>query len=125
MKNLWISFAVSLTVLLTGMFINYRSYQETHYLSWSYRQHGGEITIEFAPGWHAVHIYAMRQDQENTHSLHFSPVSLAVCLLVLTAVGWGVLTKFSTGVVFKDFFLLLAGYGFLCFGVPAIMDLFD
>ena len=50
MQKTVVAFAVSLAVCLISMYVNYRAYQETHYLEWSYRSHGGEITIEFAPG---------------------------------------------------------------------------
>ena len=83
MQKTAVAFAVSLAVCLISMYVNYRAYQETHYLEWSYRSHGGEITIEFAPGWHSVHIYAMHPDDQDSHKLVFSPVPLAIVLLVL------------------------------------------
>ena len=73
MQKWGIAFAAALVVCLVSMYINYRSYQERHYLEWSYRNHGGEITIEFAPGWHAVHIYAMHPEDHDSHKLFFRP----------------------------------------------------
>ena len=123
MKNLLIAVSVSAVINLAGMYINYRSYQDTHYLAWSYRVHGGEITVEFAPGWHAVHTYAMTPEEKGTHHLDFSPVALAVSLLALALVGWAALAKFSAGEPCKDFFLLLAGWATLFFAFWAITEL--
>ena len=117
MKNLTISFAAALVVCLVSMYVNYRSYQERHYLDWSYRNHGGEITIEFAPGWHAVHIYAMSSEDQDSHKLVFSPVILAVSLLVLTLANRALLAVLPTVEPARAFLMLLACYVgvFLCY----------
>ena len=125
MKNLIVAFAASLAVCLVSMAINYRAYRETNYLEWSYRSHGGEITIEFAPGWHAVHIYAMSPEERDSHKLSFSPLPLAAALLVLTPVGWAALARLSTGEPWKDFFMLLAGFAVLFFGGRTIWELWE
>ena len=121
-KNLIVAFGVSLAVCLASMYGNYRAYRETNYLAWSHRVHGGEITVEFAPGWHAVHTYGMTPEEKDAHNLVFSPVALAVSLLALTLVGWAALAKFSTGEPCKDFFLLLAGWAVLFFAGWAITE---
>ena len=125
MKNLSVAFAVALAVNLVSMYVNYQSYQESHYLEWSYRNHGGEITIEFAPGWHAVHIYAMHPEEQDSHKLVFSPVILAISLLAFTLVGWGVLVKLSTGEPWKDFLMLFVGYAVIFLGGRAILELWE
>ena len=109
-KNLVVAFAAALVVCFASMYVNYRAYQERHYMEWSYRSHGGEITIEFAPGWHSVHIYAMHPEDHDSHKLVFSPGLLAVSLFVLTLAGRAVLAIYSTGEPVKDFFILLACY---------------
>ena len=124
-KHLSVAFAVSLLLCLASMYVNYQSYQETHYLAWSYRIHGGEITMEFAPGWHAVHIYAMRPEEHDSHKLAFSPVVLAVSLLAFTLLGYVVLAKFSVGAPWKDFLLLFVGFTVLFFGGRAILELWE
>ena len=122
MKHWLVAFAASLAVNLLSMYVNYQSYQETHYLEWSYRSHGGEITIEFAPGWHSVHIYAMSPEEQDSHKLVFSPVILAISLCVFTLVGWAVLSRLSTGEPWKDFLMLFAGYAVLFYGGRAILE---
>ena len=125
MKNLPVAFAVALAVTLVSMYINFRAYQENHYLEWSYRNHGGEITIEFAPGWHSVHIYAMHPDDQDSHKLVFSPLPLVIFLLVLTLIGRGVLAVASTGEPWKDFLLLFVGCAVLFFGGRALLELWE
>ncbi len=125
MRNLSVAFAVSLAVCLFSMYVNYQAYQEGNYLQWSYRQHGGEITIDFAPGWRAVHIYGMTPDQKDSHSLTFSPVTLLIFLLALTLVGCAILSRLSVGEPVKDFFLLLAGYAVLFFGYGLLNGLWE
>lgn len=120
-----IAFAAALVVCLVSMYVNYRSYQETHYLEWSYRNHGGEITIEFAPGWHAVHIYAMHPEDHDSHKLVFSPLPLAIALCVFALAGRGALALISTGEPWKDFFMLLIGFAVIIFGYRAIVDFWD
>ena len=91
MRHLALAFAGSLAVCLATMYVNYQSYQETQDLEWSLRRDGGEITVETAPGWHAVHIYAMTPEQRGSHKLEFAPVSLAISVLVGTGAVYGVL----------------------------------
>ena len=124
-KPLAVAFAASLFVCLASMYVNYRAYQETHYLDWSYKMHGGEITVEFAPGWHAVHTYAMRPEEQDSHKLDFSPVILAVALLALTLLGRAALIWLSTGEPLKDGLLLVVGYTVIVFGCRAAMELLD
>ena len=125
MKNLAVAFAAALVVCLFSMYINYRSYQETNYLEWSYRRYGGEITIEFAPGWHAVHIYAMRSGDHDSHKLVFSPLPLIGALFVFTLVGYAALIKLSTGDPLSNFVVLLAGFAVIFYGGRAIMELLE
>ena len=120
-----IAFAAALVVCLVSMYINYRSYQERHYLEWSYRNHGGEITIEFAPGWHAVHIYAMHPEDHDSHKLVFSPLPLAISLFVFTLAGRAALALVSLGEPWKDFFMLLIGFAVIIFGCRVIVDFWD
>ena len=124
-KPLAVAFAASLFVCLASMYVNYRAYQETRYLDWSYKIHGGEITVELSPGWRAVHIYAMRPEERDSHKLEFSPVILAAALLALTLAGRAALAKLSTGDPLKDGLLLVVGYTVIFFGCRAIMDLLD
>ena len=125
MQKMAVAFAASLAVCLASMYVNYRAYQETHYLEWSYRNHGGEITIEFAPGWHAVHIYAMRMDDHDSHSLVFSPLPLAVALLAFTLAGYAVLSIFSAGAPWKDFLMLFVGFAVIFYGGRMIWELWE
>ena len=125
MQKTAVAFAVSLAVCLISMYVNYRAYQETHYLEWSYRSHGGEITIEFAPGWHSVHIYAMHPEDHDSHKLVFSPVLLAIALFVFTLAGRAVLALVSLGEPWKDFFMLLIGFAVIIFGCRVIVDFWD
>ncbi len=125
MQKWTIAFAAALVVCLVSMYVNYRSYQETHYLEWSYRNHGGEITIEFAPGWHAVHIYAMRNGDHDSHRLVFSPLPLAIALFVFTLAGRAALAMISFGEPWKDFFMLLIGFTVIIFGYRVIVDFWD
>ena len=125
MQRLAVAFSVSLAVCLVSMYVNFQSYQARNYLAWSHRNHGGEITIEFAPGWHAVHIYAMNPEDHDSHKLVFSPVLLAVSLFVFTLVGWAVLAKLSTGEPWKDFLLLFVGYAVIFYGGRAILELWQ
>ena len=124
-KNLAVAFAAALVVCFASMYVNYRAYQERHYMEWSYRSHGGEITIEFAPGWHSVHIYAMHPEDHDSHKLVFSPVLLAVSLFVLTLAGRAVLAIYSTGEPVKDFFILLACYVVVFLGYLVYDELRD
>ena len=124
-RNMTVAFAVSLVVCFASMYVNYRAYQERHYLEWSYRSHGGEIKIEFAPGWHSVHIYAMHPDEHDSHKLVFSPVLLAVALFVFTLVGWAALAKLSAGDPIRDFFMLLVGYAVLFYGGRILAELWE
>ena len=124
-KNLAVAFAAALVVCFASMYVNYRAYQERHYMEWSYRSHGGEITIEFAPGWHSVHIYAMHPEDHDSHKLLFSPVLLAVSLFVLTLAGRAVLAIYSTGEPVKDFFILLACYVAVLLGYLVYDELRD
>ena len=117
-----VAFAAALVVCLVSMYINYQAYQENHYLEWSYRSHGGEITIEFAPGWHSVHIYAMSPEEQDSHKLVFSPVLLAAALCVFTLVGRAALSGLSAGEPWKDFLMLFAGFAVIFYGGRAILE---
>ena len=125
MQKMAVAFAASLVVCLVSMYVNYQAYQERHYMEWSYRSHGGEITIEFAPGWHSVHIYAMSSEDQDSHKLVFSPALLAVSLFVLTLAGRAVLAIYSTGEPIKDFFILLACYVTVLLGYLVYDELRD
>ena len=125
MQRWAIAFAAAIVVCLVSMYINYQAYQETKYLEWSYRNHGGEITIEFAPGWHAVHIYAMHPEDHDSHKLVFSPLPLAIALFVFTLAGRAVLVKLSTGEPWKDFLLLFVGFAVIFYGGRAILELWE
>lgn len=89
MKQLLIALALSLAVNLAALYINYQTFEETNYLAWSIRHDGGEITVEYGFGLHAVHTYGMTPDQPTTHDLRFAPVNLALCVLAGTAIAYG------------------------------------
>ena len=125
MQKWTIAFAAALAVCLVSMYINYLSYQERHYLDWSYRNYGGEITIEFAPGWHSVHIYAMHPEDHDSHKLVFSPVLLAIALFVFTLAGRAVLALHSAGEPVKDFFLLLIGFTVIFYGGRILVEFWE
>ena len=125
MQRLAVAFSVSLAVCLVSMYVNFQSYQESNYLEWSHRNHGGEITIEFAPGWHAVHFYAMRNCDHDSPRLVFSPLPLAIALLVFTLAGRAALALVSLGEPWKDFFMLLIGFAVIIFGCRVIVDFWD
>ena len=91
MNRIFIAFITALVVCLTSMYVNYRAYQETRSLEYAIRRDGGEITVEFAPGWRAVHLYAMTPDQKSSHQLDFSPVSLAGSVLAGTGAVYAAL----------------------------------
>ena len=78
-----ISAIISTILTAVGTLVNYFSYQSNTHLLWAIRSHGGEITVEFGIGWHAVHTYAMSMEQTDTHKLAFDPVSLIICWAVL------------------------------------------
>ena len=125
MKNLPVAFAVALAVTLASMYINYRAYQENHYLEWSHRNHGGEITIEFAPGWYAVHIYAMHPEDHDSHKLEFSLVTLVISLAVFTLISCAVLAMLSTGEPWKDFLMLFVGFAVIFYGGRELLELWE
>ena len=125
MRNLWIALAVSITVNLLCMYVHYQTYQETHYLKWASRNHCGESTIEFAPGWEAVHTYAMLPEDRDLHRLSFAPASLAFSVMTLMLAGCAVLAKLSTGEPLKDFLLLFLGCIAILFSYWAVTELWD
>ncbi len=67
----------------------------------------------------------MSAEDQDSHKLVFSPVSLTVTLLALTLVGWAVLAKLSAGEPVKDFFMLLVGYAVLFFGYRLFIELWE
>ena len=81
-RLLIISLVIALVLCAAGCYINYREYNDRHYLKWSVKHHGGEITIEHGFGWRSVHIYGMSPEDHDSHKLEFSVFSL---LLTLTA----------------------------------------
>ncbi|MCR5794954.1 MAG: hypothetical protein K6G61_06375 [Solobacterium sp.] len=85
MKRPVIAALSALLITLAGMYINYRSFLDTHYLKWSLKMHGGEITAENGFGLRVSHIYAMTPETSDSHSLGFSPVSFLVTFLVIAA----------------------------------------
>jgi len=88
MNKKLIALITSLAINLVLLFINYHSYIESNYLKFSYRMYGGEIMIEYGFGWRVVHIYAMSMEDTNTHSLHFSPLSLLLTILFGIGLVW-------------------------------------
>ncbi len=91
MKRLCISAVLSLFIVLIGMFLNYRTYQEDHYLKYSFKSYGGEITIEHGFGLEAVHIYTMEMDGHNSHHLRVSIFSFLLYWLGITLIVYIVL----------------------------------
>ena len=83
MKRFIIAGAVSLVLNFICMIVNYLSFLDSNYLMWSIKMYGGEYMGEFSPGLRVNHIYGMRPEDGNTHTLHFSPVTLIISLLVI------------------------------------------
>lgn len=92
MKRFCLSAAISLLIVLIGLFINYRSYQERNHLKYSHKFHGGEITIEYGFGLEAVHIYTMEPGGHDSHRLRFSPISFLLYFAGITLIVFAVLT---------------------------------
>ena len=95
MKRIYVSIAVSLLIVLAGMFVNYRFYQEDHHLKYSIRMHGGEITIEHGFGLEAVHIYAMEPGGQNSHRLRFDPIGFLLYFAVIAVIVFAVSSAVS------------------------------
>lgn len=95
MKRIYVSIAVSLLIVLAGMFVNYRSYQEDHHLKYSIRMHGGEITIEHGFGLEAVHIYAMEPGGHDSHRLRFDPIGFLLYFAVIAVIVFAVSSAVS------------------------------
>ena len=81
-----------LILTFAGMIVNYLSFRENDMLKWAFRNHGGEITIEYGFGLRAVHIYGMRPDQATTHSLHISILGFLASVFAGAVIVWVVLT---------------------------------
>ncbi|MBR4461098.1 MAG: hypothetical protein IKS51_00725 [Erysipelotrichaceae bacterium] len=92
MKKICLSAAISLLIVLIGMFINYRAYQEDHYLKYSFKNHGGEITIEHGFGLQAVHIYTMEMGGHDSHRLRFDVISFLLFLAGTALIVYVILT---------------------------------
>ena len=86
-----ISFAISAALNLIGMLVNYLHFREAERLLLAVRSYGGECMLEIGCGWRVFHTDAMREGQENTAALHFSPITLALQILLLAAVIFGLL----------------------------------
>ena len=95
MKKLLLSAIISLLIVLIGMFINYRAYQEDHYLKYSFKNHGGEITIEHGFGLQAIHIYTMEMGGHDSHRLRFDVFSFLIYLAGITLIVFIVLSAGS------------------------------
>ncbi len=85
-KKLMVSFLLSLVINAVLMGVNYISYQNTKYLKYAFDVHGGEITIQYASGLRATHIYGMTADAGTTHSLNISWISLITYMFICTVV---------------------------------------
>ena len=86
MKRTAIAAVISLIVNLGGMIVNYLHFQKTNYLLFSVKSYGGEYMGESGFGLWVSHIYPMTADAgKATHSLHFSPVSFILSVLVIWA----------------------------------------
>ena len=95
MKKIYLSIAVSLFLVLIGMFVNFRSYQADHHLIFSIKNHGGEITIEHGFGLEAVHIYAMEPGGQNSHRLRFDPIGFLLYFAVIAVIVFAVSSAVS------------------------------
>ena len=82
MKRLIISAIVSVALNAAAVVVNLVSWRQDHRLPLALKMHGGEITVELGFGLRGLHIYAMRADEMTTHSLHFEPISMILCLLI-------------------------------------------
>lgn len=82
MKRLIISAVVSVVLNAAAFVVNLISWHRDHHLPLALKMHGGEITVELGFGLRGLHIYAMRADEVTSHSLHFEPISMIVCLLL-------------------------------------------
>ena len=99
MKRLVISAIVSVVLNAAAFVVNLVSWNADHRLPLALRMHGGEITVEFGFGLRGVHIYAMSMEDVSTHSLHFDPISMVLCLLI--GIGIVYLLLFIGGKVFR------------------------
>ncbi len=95
MKKIYLSIAVSLFLMLIGMFVNFRSYQADHHLIFSIKNHGGEITIEHGFGLEAVHIYAMEPGGQNSHRLRFDPIGFLLYFAVIAVIVFALFSAVS------------------------------
>ena len=82
MKRLIISAIVSVVLNAAAFAVNLARWKADQRLPLAIHMHGGEITVSFGFGLRATHIYAMSADQVSTHSLHFDPISMILCLLI-------------------------------------------
>ena len=94
-KILLISLILAIAVCVSGCIVNYRTYNEQNRLKWASKHHGGEITVEYGFGWHAVHIYGMSPEDHDSHKIEFSLLSAVlsfvsvyvICVLLCFAVA--------------------------------------
>ena len=82
MKRLVISAILSLVLNAAAFVVNLLSWHSSNHLPLALHMHGGEVTVELGFGLRGVHLYAMSMEDVTTHSLHFDPISMVVCLLV-------------------------------------------
>ena len=92
MKRIILSAIVSVVLNAAAFVVNYVGWARDKWMPLALKMHGGEVTVEFGFGLRATHIYAMRADEITTHSLHFDPVSMVICLLVGIGVVYLLLT---------------------------------
>ena len=83
MKPSILALILSVVINLVGMYVNYKSFEETKYLKLAYKMYGGECLIEFGFGLRVLHKYSMRKDQPSTATLHFAPITLFVSVFLL------------------------------------------
>ena len=95
MKNIIISFVISLFTCLCGAGINYYWFTKHNWLKFAFRTHGGEITIENGFGLEAVHTYAMRPEEVDVVGMKFSIALFIIWLLVIWLITFIIVTVVS------------------------------
>ena len=95
MKNIIISFIISLLTCLCGMGINYYWFTKHNWLKFAFRTHCGEITIENGFGLEAVHTYAMSPEEVDAVGMKFSIALFIIWLLVIWLITFIIVTVVS------------------------------
>ena len=87
-----ISFLTALGLTIAGMLVNLAAWFSGGLMPLKYTAYGGELIMDTGFGLRAVYIYAMTPDGTNSRSLHFDIISFVICLLVLFAAVFLIIT---------------------------------